>query len=428
MVKILIVTNPGFFNKGDAALILGALKTLRKIYGSEVSLLTSNPEFEHSRCDATLISITNPSKKRNSIVGILRYSILMIQHILLSVLYRILRLRYVPPGTIEKKILEEYYNSDIIIAGIDDSFTTLYGPGPFLTNFRAILLAKILKKSVVLYAGSVGPFRNKYYEILGSYIINQADLVTLREEISLDYLKEIGVSNPSMNVTADLAFALHASSSDKAKEILTSEGIDCNEFPLIGISLSRVISKWAFPDVQEPAKKYHEYTTIMARVIDYLIEELSATLIFIPQVIGPAEKDDDRNAAEDICRIAKNQNKIKLITNEYTPEELRDITGLFDLFIGARTHSVISAAVMCVPFVAIEYASHKTRGIIGNMLDCEEFVYDIGTLDYNTLIAKINDVWSNREKIRDELKFKIEGMEERALLNGKLVEDLVVKK
>ncbi len=96
------------------------------------------------------------------------------------------------------------------------------------------------------------------------------------------------------------------------------------------------------------------------------------------------------------------------------------------MFIGARTHAVISAAMMCTPFVAIEYESHKTRGIIGKMLDCEEFVYDIRTLDFDTLISKINNVWLNREKIKGELRTKIEGMEERAMLNGKLVEEKVV--
>lgn len=426
MTKIFIATNPGFFNKGDASIVLGALKTLRMIDDVGVSIVSSHPEFESIRCDAKLINMTDPlSKGKPLIVRAFRFAITILQHTSLAMLHRIFGLSGIPKGMMKRELLEEYYKSDIIIAALDDSFTTLYGSGPFRTNFYSIFLAKLLKKSVVLYAGSIGPFRNKFYEILGRYIINKVDLVTLREETSFEYLKKIGVNKPPMYVTADLAFALQPAPLERAKEILLSEGIDESEKPLIGMSLSQVISRWAFPELQDSEEKYRKYIKIMAQMVDYLIEELSATVIFIPQVIGPSEENDDRNTAKYIYQMAKNKDKIKLVTNEYTPEELRSITGQFDLFIGARTHSVISAAMMCTPFVAIEYESHKTRGIMGKMLDCEEFVYDIRTLDFGTLITKINDVWLNMEKIREELKIKTEGMEERALLNGKLVKALL---
>ena len=429
MTKIFIVSNPGFFNKGDASIVLGALKTLRTIDDAEVSLISSHPEFESIRCDAKLINIIDPlSKGKLLIVRAFRFAIPIFQHTSLAMLHKIFGLSRIPKGMMKRELLEEYYKSDIIIAALDDSFTTLYGSGPFRTNFYRIFLAKLFKKSVVLYAGSIGPFRNKFYEILGRYIINKVDLVTLREDISFEYLKKIGVNKPPMYVTADLAFALQPAPLERAKEILLSEGIDESEKPLIGMSLSRVISRWAFPELQDSEEKYRKYLTIMAQMVDYLAEELSATVISIPQVIGPSEENDDRNTAKDIYQMAKKKDKIKLITNEYTPEELRAITGQFDLFVGARTHSVISAAMMCTPFVAIEYESHKTRGIIGKMLDCEEFVYDIRTLDFDTLISKIKDVWLNREKIKEELKFKIEGMEERTLLNGKLVKELMTRK
>jgi colanic acid/amylovoran biosynthesis protein len=429
MTKIFIVSNPGFFNKGDASIVLGALKTLRTIDDAEVSLISSHPEFESIRCDAKLINIIDPlSKGKPLIVRAFRFAITIFQHTSFAILHRIFGLSRIPTGIMKREILEEYCKSDIFVAALDDSFTTLYGYGPFLTNFYKIFLAKLFKKSVVLYAGSIGPFKNKVYEILGAYIINKVDLVTLREEISFEYLKKIGVSKPPMYVTADLAFTLQPAPLERAKEILTSESIDENARPLIGVSLSRVISRWAFPELQDPEEKYRKYVKMMARIVDYLIEELSATIIFISQVIGPTQENDDRIAAKDIYQMAKNKDKIKLVTNEYTPEELRAITGQFDLFIGARTHSAISAAMTCTPFVAIEYESHKTRGIIGKMLDCEEFVYDIRTLDFDTLITKINDVWINRKKIREELKFKIEGMEERALLNGKLVKELMGRK
>lgn len=428
MTKIFIVSNPGFYNKGDAAIVLGALKTLiSSVENAEISLSSRNLEFESTRCDAKLVDDTDqPSRDRKFIIRAYRFSISYIQNVSLAALYSIFGLKTIPRRVIKKEILEEYYKSELIIAALDDSFTTLYGPGPFFHNFCCIFLAKLLKKPVVLYAGSIGPFKNKFYELVGWYIINKVDLVTLREEISLEYLNKIGISKPPMHVTADLAFALQPSTPERAMEILALEGISKTDGPLVGISLSQVISKWAFPELHEAGEKYQKYIDLMAKMVDYVIREFSATIVFIPQVIGPTKENEDRDTARDIYQLTKNKDKIKLIENEYTPEELRSVTGKFDLFIGARTHAIISAALMCTPFVAIEYESHKTRGIIGKMLNCEEFVYDIRTLDLDTLTSKIDDVWLNRVEIKDELAIKIECMEERALMNGELVKKVVV--
>jgi polysaccharide pyruvyl transferase WcaK-like protein len=314
--------------------------------------------------------------------------------------------------------------------GHDDGLTGIYSGFPFFSTIYTITLAKLLKTPIVIYAGSIGPepSKGKLSKMLVRFILNKVDLITLREEISYEYLQMIGVNKPPIYVTADPAFLLPSVTPERVKEIMLIECINKNDRPLIGVSLSQVIARWAFPEIQELGGKYDRYIKIMSQAIDHLTEELSATIVFVPHVIGYSKKEDDRIAAKDIYQMVKNKDKIKLIENEYAPEELKALIGQFDLFIGARTHSVISAAMMCTPFVAIEYESPKTRGIIGKMLDCEEFVYDIGTLDFDTLITKINDVWLNREKIRGELKFKIEGMEGRALLNGKLVKELMTRK
>ena len=79
---------------------------------------------------------------------------------------------------------------------------------------------------------------------------------------------------------------------------------------------------------------------------------------------------------------------------------------------------------MLVPTVAIAY-SDKTHGIIGEMLGYEAYVLDIRDLSYDRLISKINDAWENRDKIRKELDVKIPLVKENAMLNGKLVKDVL---
>lgn len=429
MTRIFITTNPGFFNKGDAAILLGTFRCLRMLDYAEISLLSSNPEFERKRCDMKIIStVENASKKRAFVIKVFKFMIPSFQHLLLAILYRISGRHLNNKKLIMKSnIWEEYCNCDVIVAGLDDSFTTLYGPGPFLTNFYTIFLGKLLRKKVVLYGSSIGPFKNRLYETLGRYIIKKVDLVTLREEISYDYLKKIGVKNPAMYVTADLAFALDPAPTEKVRKIMSVEGINKKGNPLIGMSLSQIISRWAFPEIKNTWEKYDKFIKIMAQVVDHLIKKLQATIVFVPHSLGPNKGNDDRIAHKDIFKLIKNKNDVILIENEYSPGELRGLIGQFDLFIGARTHSVISAAIMCVPFVALKYESFKTQGIISKMLGCEDLVDDIKNLDYDTLISKIDDAWNNREKIKSELEFKMDDIKERALLNAKLMRNLILK-
>lgn len=224
---------------------------------------------------------------------------------------------------------------------------------------------------------------------------------------------------PKIYVTADPAFLLNAVPQSRVFEILSKDGINEVQKPLIGINPSGLISRFM---ESEPQKAEEEITNIMAKVIDNLIENLKATIIMIPHVYTP--NDDDRIAINRIFHKVKNKSKVKTIKNEYTPQELKGIIGQCDLFIGARMHATIAATSMLVPTVGIAY-SHKMYGIIGEMLGQEKYVLDIKELNYEDLISTINDAWENREKIKKELEAKIPMVKEKAMLNGKLVKELL---
>ena len=87
-------------------------------------------------------------------------------------------------------------------------------------------------------------------------------------------------------------------------------------------------------------------------------------------------------------------------------------------------HAKIASTSMIVQTVGIAY-SHKIHGIICEMLGQEKYIVDIKELNYESLISTINDAWENREKIRKELEVKIPMVKEKAMLNGKLVKELL---
>ena len=141
----------------------------------------------------------------------------------------------------------------------------------------------------------------------------------------------------------------------------------------------------------------------------------------MPQVIINGE--DDRSIAREVFQLTRNKKGFKILTKDYSPEELKGMIGYMDLFIGTRMHSNIFAASTCVPTIAIGYR-HKTKGIM-EMLGIEKYECEMSTLQFRDIIQKIQDAWTNKETLKESLKIKVEYLQERALYNGELVKNFV---
>ncbi len=197
--------------------------------------------------------------------------------------------------------------------------------------------------------------------------------------------------------------------------------------PLIGMTIARHIASKAFPGIDSPRSSYQQHIRMLARAIDNLTDRLNAMVVFIPHCIGFIEQlddRDDRTVAEDIFQRCNNKARVKVITNEYGAEELKGLIGQFDFFIGERIHSVVNAMSMCVPSIALSHSADQRLGII-KMLGQEDAICYVENLDANALVSKINDIWAKKDEIREELKWQTEIMRERALLNSKLLKELL---
>ena len=427
MTKVFVAVNPGFLgNKGDAAIITGMLNLFEEMRITDVTIASENPEFDSLRCKARIIrGVFGLSKKQPRLLRILTSALTVCQHVAIASLSKAFHLRTSEMNVLRKDIWNMYNQADVIVTGLDDSFSTLYGPYGLIDNFSAILLAKLLKKPTVVLAASVGPFHNVVYQVLAKFIHNKADLIPLREEISYQYLQKIGVNNTKMFVTTDLGFNTMPTTINRVKEIMQFESIDQNSRPLIGISVNSIISRWCFPETNNRKQKYDYFVKMIAGIVDYLVTTFSATVIFIPHSIGDDAATDDRIVATDICRLIKNKKSVRSVKTEYSSEELRGLTGQLDLFIGARTHSIIDAASMCVPFIALAYPSHKTNGIVGKGLGHDDLICSAEKLNYDSLKSKIDCVWSRKHEIAKDLKIKIRAVEARIELISRLFKEVI---
>ena len=412
MTKILFTNTNCSWNKGSAAQVISTCETLRKIIpNAEFTLISHHPKLDSKCCKIHNIKIFSSIWWRLPRMGIVSFIHYRTFFPLINILWAILFKIGLNPQSIKSSTIQEYASADIIINLSGDSFSDSKG-GFSISISSAILLGRSLKKPMVLYSQSIGTFR-WITTSLARYCLNNVNLVIVREEITKSYLKELGIKSP-VYLTADCAFILDPAPCGRVKDILSKERINTTKKPLIGISANAMLDD-----------KESNYAKSMAQLIDYVIEKLNAQIVFVPHVvaINEGDKGDDLGIGEKIYKLARNKENINLIKGDYSPEELKGIIGLCDIFIGGRMHANIAALSSYVPTMATAW-SHKYYGIM-RAVGQENYVCDFKTMNFEELRLKIDDLWDNKEKIREELKVKVEDQKRLAWYSGELVRDVL---
>lgn len=411
MTKVCMLNVGEGSNKGNRALVYSTIETIKKFVPDTEFILMGSHEVDQKELRVKKKLGWGLSRKPH-------YTIISLLYLFKCSYIYIFKKFGVNISIPKNSRLFDYYDSDIVINSGGDTLSGEAGIGT-LSSFINLLYAILLNKPVVLCGESLGYYRSSILDSIAKFVFNRTRLILVREELSKKYLDDNGITNPAIYVTVDPAFLLNPVPQSSVFEILSDEGIKEIQKPLIGINPSGLISRFMEKGHQ---KAEEDFTDIMAKAINNLVENLNATIIMIPHVY--TSNGDDRIVINRIFRKVKHNSNVRTIKNEYRPQELKGIIGQCDLFIGARMHATIASTSMLVPTVGIAY-SHKMHGIIGEMLGQEKYILDVKELNYETLISKINDAWANREKIKNDLKMKIPEIEEKARLNGRLVKDLL---
>ncbi len=190
---------------------------------------------------------------------------------------------------------------------------------------------------VMMYAQGIGPLRRAMSKRLVRTVANHTTSITVRDEPSAALLQRIGVTYPTIEVTADPAFALTPESPEAARAILNKEGI-ASAKPLLGISLR----PWGGSG-ESPVLTY-------ARLIDLLSAQAGVQIVLIPMHLP-----GDLAFAEAVAAETTNPAQCSILRSSYTPQELLAVVGEMSLVVSMRLHTLIFAARMGVPLFALSY-------------------------------------------------------------------------
>jgi colanic acid/amylovoran biosynthesis protein len=396
MPDILLINTNCSWNKGSAAQVSSVIDTFNEVLpNAQFTLLSECFELDFAPCKRYGINIVGsknnqPFSKQAFVFRLAQATDRLFRSMLWSTLNSI---GINANRLLSNPILKQYQKADLVI---DLSGDTLSDRGATcIYSIFHTLTAVFLKKKTIAFSQSIGPF-STFTTPLVRYCLNHLDLIVIRETETLNILKNIGVKNPNLKLAAEIAFLLKPAPPQRVAEIFAKEKVNQTSAPLIGLGTNELVYTLFKSDGDA-------YIKFLAKIADYLIEKFGARVLLISHVIVPPSiAHDDRFIANKVREVSKNKDKISILQQDYSAEELKGIIGTCDLFIGTRMHSDIAALSMCVPTVAIGW-SHKYFGMM-KLLNQEAYSCDVRFTTFAEVIQTITNAWENREELKKSLQ------------------------
>lgn len=357
MKRILISGYHGFGNCGDEAILSAMVNNLKYVY----------PDLE-------IVALSKKPQETRRVYGITAINRINILHIL-----------YQLKGT------------TVLLSGGGSLLQDVTSTRSLIYYLSVIVMAKMFNKPVILYANGIGPIKKAFNKYLTKLVLNNVDMITLRDEESKQELRQIGVTKPEIAITADPVFTLECVNNRQIDRIFRFENIDCSR-PLVGIS----IRKW---------KTDSDFEASIAGIADKIIEKFNYNVLFIPMHMP-----QDSKIINSVQKLMKN--KSYAIKGKYSVQEYMGIIGRLHSLISMRLHTLIFAAVQKVPMFGLVYDPK-----VQNFLDMvgQPSIDNLDNIDENKIYDWLTYVKKHRISICGLLESRIIDLRKKAETNDNIV-------
>ena len=331
--------------------------------------------------------------------------------------------------------IETVLDSDLVIDFSGDIWgdnANFLGKDRFYVGLLKNRVAQLLGKKTVMLAGSPGPFSNKETLELAKEVYKNFDLVTNRESLSRNILKQTGFD---LNKTKDLAcpaFLFEPNKQVSLYDVFDKNNVEYIQRKNVGF----IVCGWNFLEGPfDKEKREDKEYEIFVEAIEYL-ESLGANVFLMSHSNGfiPGKKPfellhgRDYPIAKKLYEVTKSRQKAKniyLLDGVYDAWTTKAIIGSFDMLVSGRVHGAVAGLSQTIPTVIIDYGhepkAHKLKGFAIEA-GAEDFVADPAIKgDINN---KIRNCWDNMDTYKAHLEHTIPGTKEKAKQNFLLLKTL----
>ena len=303
--KILISGYYGFSNAGDEAMLTAIVTSLKQQDPQvELTVLSGHPEI---------------TARLHPVKAVHRFDV---------------------PG-----IIRAMAGTDLLLSGGGSLLQNVTSRLSLYYYLSIIGLAALMGKKIMLFAQGIGPIRGWFSRRLTRLVCRQADLITVRDDGSLDDLKSMGFASDSIHVTSDAVFSLPEAGKKKVSGCWKKWGW------ILPTGGGLCLRHW---------KGEKRFIREFARTADRLKEQFQAQIVFVPLQF-PA----DGELSAQVAETMENRQDVFILDQKFSTQEYQDLISSFHLLIGMRLHALVFAAINDVPFMAISYDPKVDRFVDG---------------------------------------------------------------
>jgi colanic acid/amylovoran biosynthesis protein len=279
-----------------------------------------------------------------------------------------------------------------------DSFSDIYGLKRFILAFLPVLSVILVKGSIVHLPQTYGPFRTRTARCMARFLLRRSSVVIARDLESQRIAQELVGFVPKVQLSPDVAFALH---SEAPEEIIAEPAIAGGLSPeTIGLNVNGLMFNGGYHGGNMFGLKL-DYRAFLPELIRRLLSETDTEILLVPHTFAePGDAESDNEA----CRLVREiltpeqQRRVRILTGDYDAHQLKGVIRQCGFFIGSRMHSCIAALSQDVPCVGVAY-SMKFAGVFESV-GMKDWVIDARRVDGEEAKSSILNLYSSREAAR----------------------------
>jgi len=233
---------------------------------------------------------------------------------------------------------------------------------------------------VVVTGQQVGSVLTEYDRKVLKTWLPKARCLGVRDALSLNTCRDLGVSEGRLIVTGDDALDLIPSKVDFPRPGTA------NSQPLVGLSLH----------VQGGAQERETVLSLLANALGLWLKRIDADIVFLPHLRSNVAHRCDVTLARDlILRMGLEGRAVLADQQEYSDTHIKYLTGQCQFIVTTRFHGAVFALSSGVPMVAVSQDAY-TREKLSGLFDYFGLACPMGEISSPLLSDVIQASWNSR--------------------------------
>jgi len=290
-----------------------------------------------------------------------------------------------------------YGRNDAVVSLGGDNITPEYplaGVRIFIDELR---VAQQMGVVTVLWGATLGPFDEPAYRSLVLPVLQDLDLIVVRDYESRDALHAQGISE-NVVFAPDPAFMLRSFSSQRVQPDIDWVA----EEACLGVSVSGFLLN---------SSQARRQAALYARCLKEWVRRTGQRVLLVPHVnIGRSLSRNDYEFSRIVARGVNAAGQVRVLSPTLRASEYKAAIGACQLFMGSRMHATISALSQAIPTLSLSY-SRKAGALQEMLLGHKRLVCHLSSCTADELVGKLSELSETCEETRMRLRTRLAQLE-----------------